>query len=75
MPRQVKITIILLTPPNIALLCVCDGLTLHNKNLAWDPPCSVTIYLGTGNRACKISAASVTGASSNCLKFAYSGSS
>ena len=30
-------------PPNMELLCVCEGLTLHNKNLAWDPPCSVVM--------------------------------
>ena len=33
------------------------------------------LYLGTGNLVCKISAASVTGASKSCVKFAYSGNS
>jgi len=39
----------MLLTPYIALLCVCEGLTLHKRNLAWEPPCSVEMYLGTGN--------------------------
>ena len=34
-----------LTPPYMALLCVCDGFTLQSRNRAWDPPCSVEMYL------------------------------
>ena len=29
----------------MALLWVCDGFTLHSKNRACDPPCSVEMYL------------------------------
>ena len=69
------ITINLLTDPYIALLCVCDGFTLHRRNLAWEPPCSVLIYRGTGNRVWRISVVSDTGAASRFLKFSYSGCS
>ncbi len=59
----------------MALLCVCEGLTLQRRNRACEPPCSVEMYLGTGNRVCRISVVSATGAAKSCLKFSYSGRS
>ena len=38
-----------LSLPNMALLWVCEGLTLHNKNWACEPPCSVVMYLKNGS--------------------------
>lgn len=43
--------------------------------LTWLPPCSVWMYRGIGNRACRISCASSRGACRRCLKFSYSGMS
>lgn len=65
-----------LTPPyEYMLLWVWLGLTFDNRNRACDPPCSVSMYRGMGNRVCKISWASSTGAWRSCLKFSYSGMS
>ena len=46
-----------------------------SSHLAWLPPCSVLMYLGTGNLVWSISVVSSTGAWSSCLKFSYSGRS
>ena len=48
---SVKIACAAGCPNPAAEACVVEGFNFDNKNLAWDPPCWVTTYRGTGNRS------------------------